>query len=68
MRKVFPITVNIYAEEEQEAMLAQRSIGQFINDMGHLGIAVTGRKIAEVVPKWKNNNLIKQQIINYFKQ
>ena len=67
MRKVFPITVNIYAEDEQEAQGAQKALGQFINDMGHLGIAVTGRKIAEVVPRWDKNDFIKSRIINYFK-
>ena len=66
--KVFPITVNIYAEDEQEAQLAQKALGQFVNDMGHIGIAVTGRKIAEAVPMWNANNLVRQQIINHFKK
>jgi len=66
--KVFPITVNIYAEDEQEAQRAQKVLGQFVNDMGHMGIAVTGRKIAEAVPRWNANNLVKQQIVNHFKK
>lgn len=66
--KVFPITVNIYAEDEQEAQRAQKALGQFVNDMGHMGIPVTGRKIADAVPKWNANNLVRQQIINHFKK
>lgn len=66
--KVFPITVNIYAEDEQEAQRAQKTLGQFVNDMGHMGIAVTGQKIAEAVPKWNANILVRQQIINHFKK
>lgn len=68
MRKVFPITVNIYAEDEQEALLAQKALGQFVNDMGHFGIPVTGRKIAEAIPKWQANSFVKQQVINHFKK
>lgn len=67
MRQVFKIAVNIYAEDEQEALRAQKALGQFVNDMGHMGIAVTGQKIAEAVPKWNQNNLVRQQIINHFK-
>ena len=63
---VYPITVKIYAEDEQEAQRAQQALGQFVNDMGTLGISVTGNKIAEAVPRW-NNPFIKSQIIKFFK-
>lgn len=68
MRNVFPITVNIYAEDEQEAQMAQKALGQFVNDMGRMGIAVTGRKIAEAVPKWNQNPLVRQKVISHFKK
>ena len=64
---VYPITVKIYAEDEQEAQLAQQALGQFVNDMGTLGIPVTGSKIAEAVPKWNKNILVKNKIISHFK-
>ena len=67
MRQVFPISINIYADSEQEAQSAQKALGQFVNDLGHLGIAVTGRKIADVVPRWDKNDFIKSRIINHFK-
>lgn len=64
---VYPITIKIYAADEQEAQRAQHALGQFVNDMGALGIAVTGDKIAEAVPRWNKNVLVKNQIINHFK-
>lgn len=67
MRQVFKISVNIYAEDEQEALQAQKVLGQFVNDMGHLGIAVTGKKIAEAVPRWQQNAYVKSRIIDHFK-
>ena len=63
---VYPITVKIYAEDEQEAQRAQQALGQFVNDMGTLGIPVTGDKIAEAVPQWKSS-FVKSQIIRFFK-
>jgi hypothetical protein len=64
---VYPITIKIYANDEQEAKRAQQALGQFVNDMGALGIPVTGDKIAEAVPRWNKNPIVKSQIINYFK-
>lgn len=68
MRRVLPITINLYAEDEQEAQLAQKALGQFVNDLGHLGIAVTGQKVADIVPRWSTNPIVRQRIINHFKQ
>lgn len=64
---VFPITVKIYADDEQEAQMAQKALGQFVNDMGAIGIPVRGAKIAEAVPKWNQNPFIKSKIIDHFK-
>ena len=65
---VYPITIKIYANDEQEAQRAQQALGQFVNDMGALGIPVTGDKVAEAVPKWNANALVRQQVINHFKK
>lgn len=65
---IYPITVKIYAQDEQEALRAQHSIGQFVNDMGALGIAVTGNKLAEAIPRWNKNPIVRNQIINHFRQ
>lgn len=67
MLQVFPITVKIYAGDEQEAQRAQTALGEFVNAMGAMGIAVTGEKIAAAIPRWDKNPLVKNQIINHFK-
>lgn len=64
---VYPITVKIYADSEQEAQLAQKALGQFVDDMGAMGIPVTGNKIATAVPQWKQNGFVKSKIIEHFK-
>ena len=64
---VYPITIKIYADSEQEAQMAQQALGQFVNDMGAMGIPVTGNKIAAAVPKWKQNSFVKSKIIEHFK-
>lgn len=66
--KVFPITIKIYAENEQEAEQARQALGGFVDQMGQIGIMVTGHKIAQAVPKWDKNILVKSQIISHFKE
>jgi len=65
--KVFPITIKIYAEDEQEAEQARHALGGFVDQLGEMGIMVTGSKIAMAVPKWNKNILVKNQIINHFR-
>lgn len=65
---VYPITIKIYAANEQEAQQAQHALGQFVNDMGVLGVHVTGGKIADGVSHWDKNPFVKSKIINHFKQ
>ena len=67
MMNVYPITVNIFAANEQEAQKAQKALGQFVNDMCQLGIHVTGNKIATAVPRWNQNSFVKAKIIEHFK-
>ena len=66
--KVFPITIKIYAEDEQEAEKARHALGSFVDQLGQMGIMVTGNKIAQAVPKWDKNILVKNQIISHFKE
>ena len=65
---VYPITIKIFADDEYEAQEAQKALGQFVNDMCGLGIRVTGNKIADVVPRWKENAFIRNKIIDHFKK
>ena len=66
--KVFPITIKIYAEDEQEAEKARHALGSFVDQLGQMGIMFTGNKIAQAVPKWDKNILVKNQIISHFKE
>lgn len=66
--KVYPITIKIYAEDEQEAEKARHALGSFVDQLGQMGIMVTGNKIAQAVPKWDKNILVKNQIISHFKE
>lgn len=65
--KGFEIKFNVYANSKEEAERAQKAIIEFINDNAQEGRAVSANKIAEIVPRWKQNALIKQQIANFFK-
>ena len=65
--KIFPITVNIYAESEEEAERARHALGGFVDDMGRIGIAVRGSKIADGISRWEKNAFVKSQIIKHFK-
>lgn len=65
--EVHSITLKIYAQDETEAERARQALQQFVNDMGQLGIRVTGNKIADVVPKWKQNYFVSSKIIEHFK-
>lgn len=65
--KVFPITVKIYAEDEQEAERARHALGGFVDQMGQMGIMVTGSKIADGMSRWDKNVFVRSKIIDHFK-
>ena len=66
--KVFPITIHIYAEDEQEAERARRALGAFVDDLGQMGLMVTGDRLATAVPKWKDNAIVRNRIISHFRK
>lgn len=66
--QVYPITIKIYAENEQEAANARHALGGFVDALGKQGIAVTGDKIAEGIACWDKNPFVKSQIIKHFKK
>lgn len=65
--KAFPITIKIYAEDEQEAERARHALGGFVDQMGQMGIPVTGSKIADGMSRWDKNIFVKSKIIDHFK-
>lgn len=66
--QAYPITIKIYAENEQEAEAARHALGGFVDELGRQGIAVTGSKIAEGISRWDKNPFIKSQIIKHFRK
>lgn len=64
----FDIKFKIYAHNEAEVEQARKAIADFINSMADEGIAVSAQKIAEIVPKWRSNAFIKQQIFDFFRR
>ena len=63
----FPLTFNIYAEDEKEVEECRMAIIAFIGYHASQCRAVTARKVAQAIANWDKNLLVKNNIINYFK-
>ena len=68
MENVRNISLNIYADSDEEAEKGRKAIIKFINIMGQHGAKVSGNKIAEAVDKLQTSPFIASQIINFFKK
>ena len=66
--KGFPITLNIYADSEQEAERGRKAMIQFIDSMRQQGAAVRGNKLVDAVGKLSSSPFIVKQIINFLKE
>ena len=64
--KGYEVKFNVYANSQQEADMAAQAIKAFISEHAKQGRAVTAMKIANAIPKWKDNVLVRNRIINYF--
>lgn len=65
--KGFPISFNIYAENEEEVEECRKAIISFIGLHASQCRAVTARKVATAINNWEKNPIVKNNIINYFK-
>ena len=63
----FPLTVNVYAENEEEVEEARMAIIAFIGLHASQCRAVTAKKIAYAISNWDKNPIVKNRIIEYFK-
>jgi hypothetical protein len=63
----FPIHFNIYAESEEEAEACRAAIIRFIGLHASQCRAVTARKVAQAVNNWDKNPIVKNRVIQYFK-
>ena len=59
----FEIRFNVYAHDQREADDATAEIKRFVSELAAQGRAVTARKIADAVRKYKTNYFV----TNYFK-
>jgi hypothetical protein len=62
------VEFNIWAESEDEAVELGEALQKFVNDNGEMGIAITARKTTEAINKWRNNYLVRTQIIRYYER
>ena len=56
--KGFKVSFNVYAESAAEALEAENAIKAFISSQAQEGRAVTARKIAEAIGKYKDNYFV----------
>ena len=62
----FPLTFNIYAENEQEVEECRMAIIAFIGLHASQCRAVTARKVAQAISNWDKKPFVKYEIIKYF--
>ena len=62
----FPLTVNVYARDEQEVEAARKALAAFVDAHARQGRAVTAGKIARAASQWDCNPIVRTRIIKYF--
>lgn len=62
---VFQITVPIYAETEEEAVMAQKALFGFVDGCRQRKIAVTGRKVVAALEKLETNQFVRVHVDNF---
>ena len=65
--KVVRIDFNVWANDDSEAETLKKAIFGFINEHGNEGRKVTAAKLANAISKWKDNAIVRNSIINYFR-
>ena len=65
--KVVNISFNVWANNEDEALVLRNAICKFIDYQGSQGRKVSASKLTEAINNWQRNVFIKNQVNNYFK-
>jgi len=65
--KGFPLSFNIYAENEEEVAECRKAIIAFIGLHASQCRAVTAKKVAQALMNWDKSPFVKNKIIQYFK-
>lgn len=68
VKEIRNISLNIYADTDEEAERGRKALVQFINIMGQHGAMVSGDKLFEAIGHIGDNSFIMAQIINFFKK
>ena len=63
----YPITFNIFANNEAEVADARAAIVDFISQHAREGRAVSAPKIAKAIRSWQSNPFVRNKIIDFFK-
>ena len=58
---------NVWAENQQEVDEMRKALIDFIDEHGRQGRFVTARKVTEAVRNWKANAIVRNRIIEHFK-
>lgn len=58
---------NIWAENQEEVDEMRQAFIDFIDEHGKQGRYVSARKVTQAVKNWKNNVIVRNQIIEHFK-
>ena len=58
---------NVWAENQQEVDEMRKAMIDFIDEHGKQGRFVTARKVTEAVRNWKANAIVRNRIIEHFK-
>lgn len=64
--KGFPISFNIYAENEAEVEECRKAIIGFIGLHAVQCRAVTAKKVTQAIVSWDKNPFVKSRIIQFF--
>ena len=65
--KVFPVTFEVYAYDEQEAEELRKAIVGFIGFHARQNIPVLAGKVAKAISQWDSNPFVKNKITEYLK-
>ena len=63
----FPITFDIYAQNEQEVEELRMAIVAFIGFHARQGRAVDAARLAKAIANWDKNPIVKSRICEHFK-
>lgn len=65
--QIINVEFKIWAQAPEEGALLQRAFTDFINEHAAEGRRVTAAKVADAVGRWKQNAIVRTQVINYFR-